>query len=243
MLRSGLFQSLNAAQLWTPILFINSHTTTFFTQHFFVAVPFWEKLNFEIQLHAFYLLPGDDLLELLQCGEKSATLKSTKSDYNTPPESPTTGRKKSPDPIFKTLGKSFDKSSKMDEDKPPVPPPRSKRGQHRLKSASPGLQGQGHAKLTSSGNNSNTDLLEAVANDLLKMGSELDSHMSDNSGKVTKKRPVSASLSTSAVPSAVSPLVDLHGIQKDEPLKGKHPSVRLVAVRIAHIYQRKSIKQ
>ena len=61
---------------------------------------------------------GNDLLELLDIDktkttfqDKSATLKSTNADYNTPPESPVM-----PHPLFKTIGESIDK--------PPVPPPR-----------------------------------------------------------------------------------------------------------------------
>ena len=62
---------------------------------------------------------GKDLLELLDQDpqdkvsfqDKSATLKSTNTDYNTPPESPVM-----PHPLFKTIGESVDK--------PPVPPPR-----------------------------------------------------------------------------------------------------------------------
>ena len=59
---------------------------------------------------------GKDLLELLDQDkvsfqDKSATLKSTNTDYNTPPESPVM-----PHPLFKTIGESIDK--------PPVPPPR-----------------------------------------------------------------------------------------------------------------------
>ena len=62
---------------------------------------------------------GKDLLELLDQDpqdkvsfqDKSATLKSTNTDYNTPPESPVM-----PHPLFKTIGESMDK--------PPVPPPR-----------------------------------------------------------------------------------------------------------------------
>ena len=42
---------------------------------------------------------------------KSDTMKSTNTDYNTPPESPTM-----PNPLFKTMGESMDK--------PPVAPPR-----------------------------------------------------------------------------------------------------------------------
>ena len=42
---------------------------------------------------------------------KSDTMKSTNTDYNTPPESPTM-----PNPLFKTMGESMEK--------PPVAPPR-----------------------------------------------------------------------------------------------------------------------
>ena len=45
---------------------------------------------------------------------KSDTMKSTNTDYNTPPESPTM-----PNPLFKTMGESMEK--------PPVAPPRYKR--------------------------------------------------------------------------------------------------------------------
>ena len=59
---------------------------------------------------------GKDLLELLDHDkvtfqDKSATLKSTHTEYNTPPESPVM-----PHPLFKTIGESIEK--------PPVPPPR-----------------------------------------------------------------------------------------------------------------------
>jgi hypothetical protein len=98
----------------------------------------------------------------------SATLKSTKSeaqDFNTPPESPTM-----PHPLFKKV-----KSESESMDKPPVRPPRSKRGQKR---------GQ---------TDSNADLLEAVADDLLKLGTELDNHISESTeAKVVSKPPTNS---------------------------------------------------
>ena len=72
-------------------------------------------------INQFFFCLGKDLLELLDQedqpvfqrnnSQKSATIKSTNTDYNTPPESPTL-----PHPIFKTMGESMEK--------PPVAPPR-----------------------------------------------------------------------------------------------------------------------
>ena len=106
---------------------------------------------------------GRDLLQLLDqdldnitsVATKSATLKSTQADYTTPPESPVM-----PHPLFKTVGESTEK--------PPVPPPRQKR----------------HQKSSSQNKSEDsTAVLEEVAQDLIRMSSEIDQRLSSSDTK------------------------------------------------------------
>ena len=97
-------------------------------------------------------------MQLLDAENKSATLKSTQADYTTPPESPVM-----PHPLFKTVGESMDK--------PPVPPPRTKRKTPRTETSPP-------PQNKTDGSDS-TAVLEEVAKDLIRMSSEIDQRLSD----------------------------------------------------------------
>lgn len=93
--------------------------------------------------------------------DKSATIKSTNTVYNTPPESPVM-----PHPLFKTIGESLDK--------PPVPPPRYKRKTKETPTPN---------RISPAPNNeasNNDDVLEKVAHDLIRMGDEIDQRLSLN---------------------------------------------------------------
>ena len=116
------------------------------------------------------------MLELLdedpQPLQRSATLRSSNADYNTPPESPTT-----PNPLFKTCGES--------KEKPPVAPPRYKRkGKAISINASP-IPPPASPTPVNKPDAEGADVLEAVANDLMKMGDDLDRQIS-NEGKGEK---------------------------------------------------------
>ena len=112
-------------------------------------------------------------MQLLDAENKSATLKSTQADYTTPPESPVM-----PHPLFKTVGESLDK--------PPVPPPRTKRKTPRNETSPP-------PQSKTDGTDS-TAVLEEVAKDLIRMSTEIDQRLSDkvetrvsSEAKITKE--------------------------------------------------------
>lgn len=98
--------------------------------------------------------------------DKSATIKSTNTVYNTPPESPVM-----PHPLFKTIGESLDK--------PPVAPPRYKRKTKETPTPnriSPSL----NPIVAAAHQDSSSDVLEKVAHDLIRMGDEIDQRLSFN---------------------------------------------------------------
>ena len=105
-------------------------------------------------------------MQLLDAENKSATLKSTQADYTTPPESPVM-----PHPLFKTVGESLEK--------PPVPPPRTKRKTPRNETSPPPPN-------KTDGGADSTAVLEEVAKDLIRMSSEIDQRLSDKVSAETK---------------------------------------------------------
>lgn len=123
-----------------------------------------ESENGDSSVPQFAFCKGSGKEQQQEDANKSATLKSV---YKTPPESPDISCSNS-----NTLVRSEEVSTMGDDDeKPPVPPPRTRRGQKSHSDKSGKLQ---RTSTKTHDDDSNTQLLEAVANDLLGMGDELD---------------------------------------------------------------------